>query len=333
MDPFLEEGSGRPRALWRLLVQYWAYKVLAPLLVNLLALSWLLVRSGRETGASGELDVSTLPGTLVLPLLSGIASLIGVLLSVWLAGRFLDRRPFADFGFHLSGGWWLDLCFGMALGALLMSAIFLVELGFGWITVTGAFRSLAPGTPFALAMLLPATFFACVGIYEELLFRGYQLRNAAEGLNLRVVGARRAVILAWVLSSAFFGYLHANNPNATLLSTCNLALAGLMLGFGYVLTGELAIPIGLHITWNLFQGGVFGLPVSGNAPLGASVLSTDQGGPELWTGGPFGPEAGLLGPVAMIVGGLLIALWVRLRNGKAAIHTPIAGGQHQPSDF
>ncbi len=331
MDPFFEEGSGRPRALWRLLVQYGAYKVLAPLLVYLLAFSWLLVRSGWKIGASGELDASTLSGTLALPLLGGVAALIGVLLSVWLAGRFLDRRPFADFGFHMSGGWWLDLCFGMTLGALLMSAIFLVELGFGWITVTGALHSLVPGTPFALAILIPATLFLCVGVYEELLFRGYQLRNAAEGLNLPVVGAREAVILAWVLSSAFFGYLHANNPNATLLSTFNITLAGLMLGFGYVLTGELAIPIGLHITWNLFQGGVFGLPVSGNAPLGASVLSTDQGGPELWTGGPFGPEAGLLGPAAMILGVLLIALWVRLRNGKVAIHTPIAEGRHQPS--
>jgi membrane protease YdiL (CAAX protease family) len=323
---FLEEGTGRPRALWRLLFQYSAYRVAAPLLVNLLAIAWLLIRSGREIGASGELDASSLSSSPALPLLGGIAALTAVLLSVWFAGRFLDRRPFVDFGFHLSGGWWLDLCFGMALGALLMSAIFLVELGLGWITVTSAFRSLAPGTPFALAMLLPTMVYVCVGVYEELLFRGYQLRNAAEGLNLPVVGPRRAVILAWLFSSAFFGYLHANNPNATLLSTFNVALAGLMLGFGYVLTGELAIPIGLHITWNLFQGGVFGFPVSGQGPLGATFLSTDQGGPGLWTGGPFGPEAGLLGPVAMILGGLLIALWVRLRNGKVAIHTPLAEG-------
>jgi uncharacterized protein len=326
LELFLEEGTGRPRALWRLLFQYWAYRVVVPLLLNLLAVAWLLVRSGREIGASGELDASILSGSLALALIGSIAALMGVLLSVWLAGRFLDRRPFADFGFHLSGGWWLDLFFGMALGALLMTVIFLVELSFGWITVTGTFQTLVPGTPFALTMLIPTTLFLCIGVYEELLFRGYQLRNAAEGLNLPVVGPRNAVILAWVLSSAFFGYLHANNPNATLSSTFNVALAGVMLGLGYVLTGELAIPIGLHITWNFFQGSVFGFPVSGLGPVGATFLSTDQGGPELWTGGPFGPEAGLLGPAAMILGGLLIALWVGLRNGKLAIHTPIAEG-------
>jgi membrane protease YdiL (CAAX protease family) len=323
LKPFLEQGTGRPRALWRLLIQYWAYKVVVPLFFNLLVVAWLLVRSGREIGSSGASVLSDSPA---LPLAGSIAALITALLSVWLAGRLLDRRPFADFGFHLGGGWWLDLFFGMALGALLMTAVFLVELGFGWITVTDAFRSLVPSTPFALAILLPTTVYVCVGVYEELLSRGYQLRNAAEGLNFPVVGSRNAVILAWVLSSAFFGYLHASNPNATPSSTFNVALAGLMLGFGYVLTGELAIPIGLHITWNFFQGSVFGFPVSGLKPLGAAFLSTDQGGPTRWTGGAFGPEAGLLGPAAMVLGCLLIALWVRLRSGKLSIHAPIAEG-------
>ena len=100
-----------------------------------------------------------------------------------------------------------------------------------------------------------------MGISEETVFRGYQLKNAAEGLNYASLGPRGAILPAWVLSSVFFAVLHADNPNATPVSTLNIALAGLMLGFGYVLTGELAIPIGLHITWNFFQGAVYGFPV------------------------------------------------------------------------
>jgi uncharacterized protein len=323
LELFLEEGTGRPRALWRLILQYWTYKVALLLLTNLLAVAWLLP---REVPSTGRLDASVLSGSPALPLIGSIAALIAVSLSVWLAGRLLDRRSFADFGFDLNGGWWLDLFFGMILGALLMAAIFLIQLRLGWITVTGIFESVLPGTPFALAILLPAAVFLCTGVSEELLSRGYQLRNAAEGLNLPVMGPRNAVLLAWVLSSAFFGYLHANNPNATLSSTANVALAGLMLGLGYVLTGELAIPIGLHITWNFFQGTVFGLPVSGLKPFGATFLSVEQDGPGLWTGGPFVPEGGLLGLAAMILGGLLIALWVRLRSGKYTVHTPIAEG-------
>ncbi len=321
MGLFLEEGTGRPRALWRLLLQYWVYDVTVPLLATLLTAAWLMASSGRGIGS---FDSSFLAGSPALPLIGSVAALMGVLLSVWLAGRLLDRRSFADFGFHLGGGWWLDLFFGMALGALLMTAIFIVELGLGWITVTAAFLSLVPGTPFAIAILLPTTVFVCVGVYEELFARGYQLRNAAEGLNLPVVGPRNAVLLAWVLSSGFFGYLHAGNPNATLFSTFNVAMAGLMLGFGYVLTGELAIPIGLHITWNFFQGSVFGFPVSGTQPIGATFLSIEQGGPTLFTGGAFGPEAGLLTIAATVVGSLLIVLWVRIRYGKTALQTSLA---------
>ncbi|MCA1688735.1 MAG: CPBP family intramembrane metalloprotease [Actinobacteria bacterium] len=324
MGLFLEEERRRPRALWRLAGQFAAFVVTTTLFTSLLAFAWFSVSTPEASPGSAAARFAA--GSPALFFLGSLASLLSACFSLWLAGRFLDRRPFADFGFHFGGGWWLDFLFGMALGALLMTAIFLVELGSGWVTVAGSFETVEPGTFFALAILLPTTVYVCVGIYEELLSRGYQLRNAAEGLNYPAVGPRGAVLLAWVLSSIFFGALHAANPNATAVSTLNIAMAGLMLGFGYVLTGELATPIGLHITWNFFQGSVFGFPVSGLGPVGATFLSTEQGGPTLWTGGPFGPEAGLLGPAAMILGGLLIALWVRLRSGKLAVHTPIADG-------
>jgi membrane protease YdiL (CAAX protease family) len=248
---------------------------------------------------------------------------VGAILTVWLAGRFLDRRPFSAFGFRLGAGWWLDLLFGMVLGALLMTAVFLVELGLGWVEITGSFETQG-GAPFVISILFPVATFVCIGISEELVSRGYQLKNAAEGLNYPSLGPRGAILLAWVLSSVFFGVLHANNPNATPVSTFNIVLAGLMLGFGYVLTGELAIPIGLHITWNFFQGAVYGFPVSGFGSFGATLLATEQGGPELWTGGSFGPEGGLLIPAVMLLGVSFVALWRHLRTGKVTLHAPIA---------
>jgi membrane protease YdiL (CAAX protease family) len=326
LGPFFEEGTGRFRALWRLVFQYWIYRVAVSIFANLLVVGWLALRSG---GSSGRL--AGLAGSPALPLIGGLAGLAGAVLSVWLAVRFLDRRPFRDLGFRLDRGWWLDLCFGMGLGVLLITTVFLVERGLGWISVTGAFETEGGGAPFALYLLVPVITFLCVGFYEETVFRGYELRNAAEGLNYPALGPRGAVVVAWVFSSAFFGALHAANPNATFLSTLNIILAGLMLGLGYVLSGQLAIPIGLHVTWNLTQGAVYGLPVSGLGGFGASFLSTEQAGPDLWTGGSFGPEGGLLAPAAMLLGVLLIALWVRLRTGKILLYTPIAEGG-KPND-
>ena len=323
MDPFLDEDIRRPRALLRLAIQYGVYVLLVPLAFDLFMVALLLaVWAGRMPPRGLDTPISS-DFYAVVPLVSGVAGLVVAILTVWLAGRFLDRRPFSEFGFRLGAGWWLDLLFGMVLGALLMTVVFFVELGLGWVEVTGAFETHG-GAPFVISILFPAATYVCVGLSEELVSRGYQIKNAAEGLNYPALGPRGAILLAWVLSSVFFGVLHADNPNATPSSTLNIVLAGLMLGFGYVLSGELAVPIGLHVTWNFFQGAVYGFPVSGFGAFGPTLLATEQNGPDLWTGGSFGPEGGLLIPAVMLLGMSLIALWTRLRTGKVSLYTPIA---------
>ena len=313
---FFNHQERRLRAFWRLLLQFVISSVL------LYAATELYASIGGAT-----LGDEAIEGSLAWPFLlaaGGVMSLVMVLFVVWFAGRFFDRRPFSGFGLRIDGKWWLDFGFGLFLGALLMVGVFLVELAAGWLAVTGVFEATNTDASFFPAILAPLVLFVCVGIYEELVSRGYQLRNMAEGLNFPGVGPKGAVLLAWVLSSSIFGLLHFSNPNATVVSTVSIALAGLLLGAGYVLTGQLGIPIGLHMTWNFFQGNVFGFPVSGLEPVGATFLSIEQVGPPLFTGGAFGPEAGLLGIAAMIVGILLIWLWVQARSGKVALQASLA---------
>jgi membrane protease YdiL (CAAX protease family) len=237
--------------------------------------------------------------------------LFAVLLAALIAARFVDRRPLADWGFHFNRRWWLDLMFGMVLGAVLMGTIFAVEWLLGWVNVTG-FWSAPPGVPFAAAILAPLMLAVVVAMAEELLARGNQLTNFAEGF--RFLGLRRSILIAWAISSAVFGLLHVSNPNSSWLSTGYLIFYGAFLGVGYMLTGELALPIGLHFTWNFVQGSVFGFPVSGRPLYMVSVLDTQQAGPDLWTGGAFGPEAGLLGLLAGFIGIGAILLWVRFHT-------------------
>jgi membrane protease YdiL (CAAX protease family) len=295
----------------------------APLRVVLLVVVTALLAVGTSLGASGivggvrapleaafgEAAATAVGAVLGVALAGGTVSL-----SVLIAGRYVDRRRLRDFGFRLNRAWWLDCGFGLALGAGLMTLLFLGYLAAGWVEITGTFR---PRDGVVVRLLALVGVFLVVGVYEELLARGYLLTNAAEGL-VGWVGRRGAVVAATALSSLVFGLAHANNPNATTTSTVAIVLAGVMLAAGYVLTGELAVPIGLHITWNLFQGGVYGFPVSGLG-VGASVIVVETTGPRLLTGGEFGPEAGLLGVGAMALGTAAIALWARWRTGTLAI--------------
>ena len=309
---FLNEEV-RLRAGWRLLFQFsLGYAGVALFSVALTAAMSGLAPGAAENG----------PSPYMLTAIYAAIALISTG-SVYVSGRFLDKRPFSGFGLRLDRAWWSDLLFGLLLGAFLMSGIFLIQLAAGWVTVTGSFVALEGGAFFP-AILAPIVLFVFVGFYEELVCRGYQLTNLAEGLDGGGIGPRAAGLLAWVASSSVFALLHLFNPNTSALSTFNIFLAGMMLGAGYVLTGQLAIPIGLHITWNFFQGNVFGFPVSGLDLVGATFLSTQQSGSDLLTGGPFGPEAGLLAPVAMAVGVALISLRVRRRTGKLALHLPLA---------
>jgi len=194
----------------------------------------------------------------------------------------------------------------------------------GWISVNGVFVTQNPETPFLLAIIIPLIIFLVVGFYEELFSRGYQLTNLAEGLTGKIIKPRTALLLATLFSSAVFGVLHASNPHASIASTLNIGLAGIFLAAGYVLTGQLAISIGLHISWNFFQGNVFGFPVSGGDFRSATFIQIQQGGPSLWTGGFFGPEAGLLGTSAMILGIISTMLWIKKRYGQIDLYVYLA---------
>jgi uncharacterized protein len=325
LEPRSPEPPVPPRARWprRLLVPFWNPKERrVRALWRLITLMVVIGGAGLAIRTTGLLPER---GTRGFYVVAGAVQVLVALVAVWLVGRLLDRRLFRDFGFSLDRQWWADLGFGLLLGALLMSAVFLAEWALGWVRVTGVFRTTVPGEPFGHAILLPAFLFLGVGLLEELLARGYVLRNAAEGLAFRWLGGRRGgLILACLMSSALFALGHADNPNATWVSAVNIFFAGVLLALGFMLTGQLAIPIGLHITWNFFQASVFGFPVSGVSRFRTTFLATEQTGPEAWTGGAFGPEAGLTGLVAMGLGALLTLAWVRGRRGQARLATFLA---------
>jgi uncharacterized protein len=314
---FWNPKEGRFRAFWRLgLHTLLVILLTSAFTVGLMLLAVLLdLASGANLAdiVGGVSPIALVEATWVTQVIVPLAALLGVLSATFLSGRWLDRRRFGRFGIRFSKAWWIDFAFGLGLGAVLMGMVFLVGWLTGGLRVTGFFEVYNPNTHFFSGLVMSLVFFICVGIYEELLSRGYHLVNLAEGLNQPLLGQRGALILAFLISSLAFGLLHLGNPNATWVSTLNISLAGVFLGLGMVLTGSLAIPIGLHITWNFFQGNVFGFAVSGFR-MGATLIESEIVDNTWLMGGAFGPEAGLLGLGAMLIGGYLTVLWIKRKS-------------------
>ncbi len=312
LQPFWDPSNRRLRALWRVILHF------VVIFIGLQITSAIMrsIFSGRAS--SVDSGPEAIPSMVAL-LLTG---LVYVLVTI-AAARFLDRRRFSDYGLIWTTRWRRDLVFGLVLGALLMAGIFVVELAMGWITIDGMFVTLMP-FPFIVAFLLFLFQMTLVGTYEELVFRGFQMKNIAEGLNFGPISGRNALFLAWIVTSILFGLIHAMNPGATVGTTLKITLAGFFLALPFLLTGELAISIGVHVAWNFFQGNVFGFPVSGLTFFRTSIFNTVQGGPELWTGGGFGPEAGLLGFIAIIVGSLAMIWWVKHTRGTLDLSLSLA---------
>lgn len=284
---FLSPDEARLRAGWRLAIQ-------TLLLVILGFGATLLV-------FTPALLLGFPPDSLAL---SQIVELVAITGSVFIARFFLDRRSIASLGLRPDARAPADILAGIVITFIMMSAIYLVMAAAGW----SSFESFAwhnePVGSVILNSLAVLGLFFLVGWNEELLSRGYHLQTFASGLTL---------VWGVILSSAIFGILHIFNPNATWISAAGIFFAGLFLAYGYIATKQLWLPIGLHIGWNFFEGTVFGFPVSGLDIY--RLLRHQVTGPELWTGGPFGPEAGLIVLPALALGVVLIRFYSqRLRK-------------------
>lgn len=285
---FFSPEEPRLRAGWRLLIHtilVFLFVVVAGIVVTLL-----------------KIPVETLNSTLGNTILVFIA-FTG---SVYIARRWLDKRSFASLGVELGSHTLRDVLAGIGITFVQMGFIFAVMLGLGWLTVEGFAWEVDPASVIITNLVIFFVAYILVGWSEELLSRGYHLQTIASGTNL---------FWGVVISSAVFGLLHLGNPNVSWTNAvaifAGIFFAGVYLAYAYLRTKQLWLAIGLHIGWNFFQGVVFGFPVSGTDAYPLTRVNVH--GPDIWTGGAFGPESGLIVLPSLLLGGFLIYLYTRRR--------------------
>lgn len=118
---------------------------------------------------------------------------------------------------------------------------------------------------------------------EEMMFHGYAFQ-----LLVRSLGPFATILPVGVL----FGLAHMGNPNATFLGILNTIGWGVLLGYAYVRTQALWLPIGMHFGWNLALA-LSGANLSGFT-MGLTGYALRWRAGDLWSGGGYGPEGSLL---------------------------------------
>ncbi len=293
-------ADGRLRSGWRVvgyLVSYMAALLGVQVLIIFVYVAWRAIARG---GAPPPISIAKLPQWLLLLLSAGELVVLVPITYLWC--RYVDRRAFGSLGFGRGRRWLWDLSMGVALGSVQIALVFGVEWAGGWIAV----RSMTDLTLVKLVSggAMAVVLFVLVAFNEELVFRGYLQTNLREG-----VGAWAAV----ALNGALFGIAHAFNPHFGLLPFLNIVLAGLVLGYARQVTDGLWLPMGYHFSWNLVQGPLLGLPVSGMQHGG--LLHVVDRGVAVWlTGGNFGLEGGVLCTVVLLTGFPILWLWGRRRR-------------------
>jgi membrane protease YdiL (CAAX protease family) len=249
---------------------------------------------------------------------------VGVFAILAFVGLYVFGWAFIPFGYLVASAMsvFAAAATANALGMRIYEQASLVEVGLGWSPASGRnlLLGLASGIAAAVAILLgpllagaaelvkapegqaqwPAIVMLLVilvfgGIGEELLFHGYGFQ-----VLLGALGPFATILPVSVL----FALAHGGNLNVSTLGLINTGLWGVVLGYAFWRSGDLWLPIGLHVGWNWMLP-LFGTNLSGFTMNVTGYVMRWKVGP-LWSGGDYGPEGGLMTSVVVV----LLFIWL-----------------------
>jgi membrane protease YdiL (CAAX protease family) len=263
--------------------------------------SWvrLMILAGTMFGVDGllQLLMSLMTNSAALTTIVGVAgAVVAVAVYVWVV-RLLERRhPVAEVsprGAVTSGA------VGLLVGAGLMSAVV------GVIAAAGHYRVVGLGSVAGAVGILGMM--CSIAVAEELIFRA---------VLFRIIERWIGTWLALGVTALIFGLVHLANPGATLFGALAIAVeAGVLLGAAYALTRTIWFAVGIHLAWNFMEGGVFSTTVSGTQNGFQGLLRSELTGPDLLTGGGFGPEASVVAMAFGVVAAVIL-LGLTVRRGR-----------------
>jgi uncharacterized protein len=193
--------------------------------------------------------------------------------------RIYERMRLLDAGLGWSNASARHLFLGVGAG---IGAAVLI-LGVPWVAGLAIMQPDPEGGGTLGTFLFLAIMLLFGAVAEELLFRGYAFQTMVP-----VFGVWTTLLPMAVL----FAAAHSANMNVGRLGLFNTFAWGVVLGWSVLRSGDLWLAIGLHFGWNA------ALPLFGASVSGFTMKVTGYRLqwliPEIWSGGDYGPEAGLL---------------------------------------
>lgn len=175
--------------------------------------------------------------------------------------------------------WGNKLTYGLFSGAVLIGTVFGIEVLAGWIKVEGFdFDPYLLFSFFILQVLVAAG--------EEIAFRGYILKNL-----IYEAGFKKGLVLTSFMFSAIHAPSMVYYGLDTSRGTIALAVVGMLgtiVAIIYLKYGLISA-IGFHFSWNFLQYNIFTLTTQ------PGLFKSRYLGENLLTGGSYGPEAGIIG--------------------------------------
>jgi hypothetical protein len=257
--------------------------------------------------ALGIVGQATARFVLRATLVETIVGFLPIYLGLWIWLRLWCKRPFRSLGFERQGAFRYALRGALAAGAMIaVTAAIIIASG---ASVEPGFQASALGIG-----LLGLLSYAVQSSAEEALFRGWLLP---------VIGARYRPWIGVLASAILFSLAHATNlvghtpnPYIAWLALFNLVLFGAFAAILALRQGALWGACAWHAVWNWAEGDLLGFTTDGT-PHHGLLLSIRATGPDIITGGVFGPEGGL---AAMAV--LLIAACFAIASSLPRLRAP-----------
>lgn len=225
-----------------------------------------------------------------------IRVLLTFFFATWLMRR-IEGRSIAEYGLPWQSMFGRRFWIGALLGFTSLTCLLLV------LRLIGVFHFGAVAlrrTDIGKWGLIYVLVFILVALTEEFSARGYVLYTLT-----RITKFWPAAILTAVV----FGYSHVGNSGEDWIGLFNVGLFGLLACLLLRRTGDLWMPIGLHMAFDWGETFFYGVANSGKT-YPSQLMASSLSGPAWLSGGSVGPEGSVLFTLLMVFSGILCSIWL-----------------------